>query len=564
MGKGTMTWMCLLLAAHAAAAATPEATPMNQRSFKIPFRVRAERQGDIDRVILYVSRDRGASWEMRDQATPDRKEFQYTAPADGVYWFTVAVRNRRGEEEPRDVSKVLPSQIQKILVDTTRPEVRILSTERRGDTVALRWQVQEDNPDPSSLRVEYTTADRPQGPWTPVGVFPESQEATFRPGKDGDVLVRVQVKDAAGNAGEKTTTVTAAAAQGRVEMVSGFAGGPQRGGPEPLSSRPTPPPAPVPAGTGPDRDAAPGLPGPALTPVPPVPAPNPPVPAGPAAPPAPASSPASEPTGTPPRLLQAAGGPGHEVEPTALAGLTRGSLPSVQIVNKRQVKLGFDVSKLGPSGLGGVEVYVTTDEGATWGPATVDRPALPQATDGPATGPVHGSVTVALNKEGVVHGFYLVIKSRAGLGKPPPQRGEPPQVRLELDMTRPQAALYAPQPDRERPNTLVLNWKAWDRNLPAKPVVLEWAEQRDGPWAPISPDPLPNNLLTQTITSAEQLGNVRYTGSYAWQLPDKMPPKVYLRLKVRDTVGWESVAQTAEPVLIDLTVPELGSVSVGP
>ena len=38
----------------------------------------------------------------------------------------------------------------------------------------------------------------------------------------------------------------------------------------------------------------------------------------------------------------------------------------MQIVNKKQVKLGFDVSRFGPSGLGRVDVYMTTDEGDTW------------------------------------------------------------------------------------------------------------------------------------------------------------------------------------------------------
>src|SRR5438067_2094229 len=42
---------------------------------------------------------------------------------------------------------------------------------------------------------------------------------------------------------------------------------------------------------------------------------------------------------------------------------TRDSLPQLQIINKKQVKLGFDVSQFGPSGLGSVEIYVTADEG---------------------------------------------------------------------------------------------------------------------------------------------------------------------------------------------------------
>jgi hypothetical protein len=246
--------------------------------------------------------------------------------------------------------------------------------------------------------------------------------------------------------------------------------------------------------------------------------------------------------------------------PAPLAGTTRGALPDLQYISKRQVKLEFDVARVGPSGLGGVEVYMTTDEGLTWTSAPVEGNALlPMNPDGRGSGPLHGAVAVNLPQEGLRYGFCLVVKSRAGLGKPPPQKGEPPQVRLELDATAPRAALYRPQPDPNRPNTLILSWMAMDRNLTPNPVTLEWAERREGPWLPISPEALPNNLPTPAGGSAEQPQGP--TGTFPWQLPDKMPSRVYLRLKVRDLAGNESVAQTPEPVLIDLTVPEVGNVS---
>jgi hypothetical protein len=43
-------------------------------------------------------------------------------------------------------------------------------------------------------------------------------------------------------------------------------------------------------------------------------------------------------------------------------------------------------------------------------------------------------------------------------------------------------------------------------------------------------------------------------------VPEDTPPKVYLRLSVRDTAGNVAVAQTPQPVLIDLTEPEVGNV----
>jgi hypothetical protein len=215
-------------------------------------------------------------------------------------------------------------------------------------------------------------------------------------------------------------------------------------------------------------------------------------------------------------------------------------LPGLRIVNKRQVKLGFGVGKIGPSGLGSVDVYVTTDEGATWEKSTADPGvSLPVTSETRGQGPVRGTVTVNLPRDGVVHGFYLVVKSRAGLGKPPPRPGDTPHARIELDTMPPFAELYAPEPDPAHPEQLLLRWKAEDRNLAPNPVSLEWSATATGPWSFIGDAQLPNS------------------GAYSWKLPANVPPKVYLRLSVRDQAGNNAVAQTSAPVLIDLNIPDI-------
>jgi hypothetical protein len=241
------------------------------------------------------------------------------------------------------------------------------------------------------------------------------------------------------------------------------------------------------------------------------------------------------------------------VQQATLSTGARGALPPLRIVNKRQVQLDFDVARFGPSGLGSVDVYVTLDEGATWEKSPVDPGAiLPAVTDNRAGSvPVHGSVTVHLNKEAAAYGFYIVVKSRAGLGKPAPQKGEPPQVRLEVDTTLPEAELYSPQPDPSKRDALVLTWRAADRNLAPNPITLEWAERREGKWQVIGEPEMPN---------AGGTGGA--TGRYVWQVPEKVPPKVYLRLTVRDTAGNVAVAQTSEPILVDLSVPEVTNIGL--
>jgi hypothetical protein len=223
----------------------------------------------------------------------------------------------------------------------------------------------------------------------------------------------------------------------------------------------------------------------------------------------------------------------------------RGALPGVQLVNKKEVKLDFDVTKLGPSGLGSVEVYVTNDDGASWNPVPLGPDAV-QAPEARGPGQARGSVMVSLAEDAKVYGFYLVVKSRANLGKPAPHGGDAPHVRVERDTVPPRAELNFPKADPNRRDTLLLTWTADDKNLTTTPITLEWAPRKDGPWEFIGAPELPN------------------TGRYAWQVPANVPPSVYLKLTVRDGAGNVAVAVSPEPQTVDLSVPEISSVSISP
>jgi len=93
----------------------------------------------------------------------------------------------------------------------------------------------------------------------------------------------------------------------------------------------------------------------------------------------------------------------------------------------------------------------------------------------------------------------------------------------------------------------MLSWTAADKNLGTNPVTLEWAERREGPWAPIA-------------------NNIANSGKHSWQLPDRLPVEVYMRLRVKDLAGNEGVAVTPDPQLVDLSEPEgrLVNVTVPP
>ncbi len=493
MRTGWLAWACLLLATSAAVG--DEVVHFNQRSFQIPIRV--ERAADINELLLYVSKDKGKTWSIYARVAPDKKAFDFTANEDGLVYFSIAVLNKQGIQDPRDIYRTKPGQM--INIDTTKPVVRITSAERSGDEVLVNWDILEENPDWTSWKLEYRVGDAPNGAWTALPLNPSQRgNYHFRPYAPGNVVVRMVLRDKAGNEAADERAVTGSMGDRQIITTSGAAPVPGT----PMSDSSPPPPAPVVSSPPPPARTENTLP-----------------PLASSSPPPPAA---------------------NEVGSSTSSGNYRGSLPSLQIVNRAQVKLGFDVTKFGPSGIGAVEVYQTMNEGSTWeklpGEPQVSLPVSPDPK-----GMVRGNVTIPLSREGVTYGFYLVVKSKAGLGKPPPSAGAPPHIRVEMDTTAPEAKLYAPQPAPDRPDSLVLSWEAKDRNLAANPVSLEWAPNPAGPWTFIGDSQLPN------------------TGRYLWTVPGNMPPQVYLRLTVRDTAGNAAVAKTDRAVLIDLAVPEAGN-----
>src|SRR5262249_47212500 len=149
----------------------------------------------IRELRLWVSRDQGKNWDLSASAKPEQDAFTFTAPRDGEYWFSIAVIDPQGKQDPVDIYQAPVGQ--RIVVDTAKPEVR-LTAERRGDEVVARWEVREDYPNLGTFRLEYRAADAASVLWTPVQAVPGPQgQAAFRPAGPGAVVVRLQMQDLA-------------------------------------------------------------------------------------------------------------------------------------------------------------------------------------------------------------------------------------------------------------------------------------------------------------------------------------------------------------------------------
>lgn len=466
---------------HLSSLCAAEPWPMNQRAITIPINIDPARRQDIKQLILCASADQGRTWPEVAVATPEKTSFTFNAMMDGLYWFHLIVVDNQGNRDPADLARTPPAQ--KILIDTLKPVLRIVSADRQGEDIVVNWEIQEEHPDLATLKLEYRPADAAPNQWYTAMLNPAlTGQARFRVNGGNAVTVRMQVQDVATNATTASAEVPAAAPQqNHLVSSSGAAPAPAN----PWENRPTSPAPPPPA------------------------------------------QPAFPPSNGPDSKLVAASDPAVTALPNngipSGARLGRGPMPPLQLVNNAQLTLDYELAKVGPSGLGKVELWMTQDDGRSWRKFAEDSDLKPP-------------LTVDLPGEGI-YGFCLVVQSKAGLGKRGPTPGDAPEMRIEVDTTTPAARLYAPEPDAKRANSLVISWTATDRNLTANPITLQWAEKLGGMWETIGAD-LPNS------------------GRYTWQLPSTLPYKVYLRLIARDLAGNACVAETPEPVLVDLNEPE--------
>jgi hypothetical protein len=515
----TTAWLFLV-----AGGTSADIAYLNQLAIKIPLDISAAERQHIQTLTLYYSTDEGRTWHQQAMIGPDQDSFKFFAPRDGLYWFTVDVQDHEGRHNPPDIYKAQPSQ--KIIIDTHKPELRIVAAERKDDDITVAWEIQEDHPDLTTLRMDYRAADTPEGSWYPAPLEAKLIGQThFRVNISGAVSVRMRFQDLAKNQATAEKEVPAGSGVTTASLNSGglnnsavFA---PKGSNAPAAFAVGNPPPSSPENSSNETSPLTVAPRESLI-----------------APPLPPSQPSGsgsscEPGGHVLASSEKAAATSCSAANAAEPQTRRGSLPPVQIVKSPKVTVEYTLKDVGPSGIGRVEVWLTSDDGLTWRRYAEDLEVKQLGAKGRA------QRQLELPGEGIF-GISLVVRSRAGRGKPEPKSGDAPQMRIEVDTTPPVAELFDPLPQPHCRDALTLSWKARDpnhANLADKPITLQWSESKGGAWQNIAAH-LPN------------------TGQYLWHLPPNLPERVYLRLVVRDTAGNEGIAETAEPQLVDLSEPE--------
>ncbi len=267
----------------------------------------------------------------------------------------------------------------------------------------------------------------------------------------------------------------------------------------------------------------------------------------------PHTHPNADPRHTPAQVLPSVGvGEANLSGPTPVAVWTSGNTPAtpsvevnrVQYINFWSFDMAYEVESRGPSGISRLDLWVTRDDGRTW--------MKWSQHDGKAA-----TVRVSLNvpnnpqPEGT-YGFRVVPVSGAGLSEREPVSGDPPDLRVIVDVTPPALELYRPVGDPNNPETLVIQWKATDANFGEDPITIEWSDKPTGPWQPTA---AAGELIPAGAGTLQQPRRLPNSGQFSWRVPAGLPPRVYLKVSARDAAGNVREVITREPVLVDLVKP---------
>ncbi|MEL7499906.1 MAG: Ig-like domain repeat protein [Planctomycetota bacterium] len=198
----------------------------------------------------------------------------------------------------------------------------------------------------------------------------------------------------------------------------------------------------------------------------------------------------------------------------------RATNAAVSFVSTKRFRLPYGIDAIDPSGVGKVDLWITTDDGQTW---------KNWGTDPDSVSPF----PVEVQNDGR-YGFRVVVHSKDGLAGVGPSAGDDADLWVNVDTQAPLAQIQsAPYGRGDYVGKLIVNYRAGDNFLTLRPVTLSYATNPEGPW--------------QEIESG-----LRNESMYVWNLNrHQVPDNVFLKIEVVDRAG--NVGQHILSQPIDLT-----------
>jgi hypothetical protein len=502
----TLVWPGTVLQAQMPAAPVLKKIYTNKAAFKLPLQIAEPMRGQLREVLLYMKDGADGPWTLKESVSPSQKEFICRVAHDGEYSFAVGTLDKNGQRIPADLNQITPNVI--VVVDRQAPDVDVHAVIGTVGESEVQCLVRDANPDSSKTKLEYLAADQSWQPMEPVagrpGFFKASVPDALRNG------VRATVTDLACNTTTKEINLCQPAAKQFADtkpLVFPASTAPQqfpdvKAMPNTL---PDPQSALTAAESQSDKVATPPMPGT--------------TPASPSLPHAEREGYAM--AGGTATTCSALPGKEHCADASRSPGcpsMSGGGASTPQLINSLHASLKYQVDQEGPGGVAKVEVWMTTDDGQNWQLLCEDPDR-------------RSPVEIDLPREGV-YGLSLVVSSGAGSGGTPPQRGDAPDWRIEVDTTKPAAQLTSIRPGSgPEAGTFLITWMASDKNLKPDAIDLEFATQPNGPWNPI----------------AKGLKN---DGSYRWPGAGITTGEFYFRMTASDMAGNVTECTWPQPVVL--------------
>jgi hypothetical protein len=566
-----LLWLVLLAQTAFASGevpAGPELVYWKQNLLTVPYQWSSTAGGAAKSVSLYVSKDRGASWQPISDAQPQLLAFNYRAEADGEYWFSIRTTDAAGGSlvpVAPGLTGVMRPEL-RVIVDTAMPRIETLSGQVRGDgMLEVRWRVTDVNLGPHSCNIEVQSAGATS--WQPaplsnaveVSLGTWDGSATFTPPAGSrPAAIRAMVIDLAGNravsqapianSGPSDQLVSSGAPAIRplppvVESESGWVASAASS----PSANSAPPPAQpqlwaadgvarapfgqtperetnlvfgTPIGTGTSALAEADAPDDERLEIP---------------------EPQTEdrPLGYVPPQRKLDVVPSQPFRHVSMSNVSMSSVkeaadqpprvveanvpppptnPLAKRVNSRTFKLEYELAEVGSGGVAKVELWGTKDGGQSWQKCAEDDDN-------------RSPLEVSVDEEGE-YGFSIVVISSGG-GNTSPQPGDTPALWVNVDLQPPMAQILSVDTKRgESEAELTVRWEADDDNLESRPIALYYSSRPAGPWTTIATD----------------LDN---SGEFQWPVERHVPRKIYLKLEARDTAGNIAAFQSSEPVVVE-------------
>ena len=176
---------------------------INTTRASVDFRIDQEGPSGIGKVEIYVTPDKGQTWQRLGEVVNKKSPAEITLPGDGVFGVRFVVTNGNGFGGKAPGRGEAPHY--SIDVDSTPPYVQLKSAELNAGSglVDIRWNASDKNLANECVSIFYRT--RADGPWALVAKNVKNDGVhrwAFPRDAGGQFFFKIEVSDTAGNIGQ--------------------------------------------------------------------------------------------------------------------------------------------------------------------------------------------------------------------------------------------------------------------------------------------------------------------------------------------------------------------------